>query len=78
MAVELDDKRRAHLMESLRGFFLSEFDEELSPFRAESLLDFVLEAVGPSVYNQGVEDARIFMMKKLDDLEVEIHEREAT
>lgn len=76
MAVELDEKRRAHLISRLQGFFLEEFDEELSPFRAEGMLDFFLEAVGPSVYNQGVEDARVFMMKKLDDLDAEIHERE--
>lgn len=76
MAVELDEKRRAHLISRLQGFFLEEFDEDLSPFRAEGMLDFFLEAVGPSVYNQGVEDARVFMMKKLDDLDAEIHERE--
>jgi len=77
MAVELDEQRRAHLVSRLQGFFLEEFDEELSPFRAEGVLDFFLEALGPSVYNQGVQDARVFMAKKLDDLDAEIHEREA-
>jgi uncharacterized protein (DUF2164 family) len=76
MAVDLDEKRRAHLISRLQGFFLEEFEEELSPFRAEGVLDFFLEALGPSVYNQGVEDARVFVMKKLDDLDAEIHERE--
>jgi len=76
MAIELDDDRRAQLIKKLQGFFLEEFDEELSAFRAEGVLDFFLEALGPSIYNQGVEDARIFMSKKLDDLDAEIHERE--
>lgn len=76
MAVELDDARRAQLVKKLQGFFLEEFDEELSAFRAESVLDFFLEALAPSIYNQGVEDARVFMAKKLDDLDAEIHERE--
>jgi len=62
----------------LRGFFLDEFDEDLSAFRAESLIDFFLESLGPSVYNQGVEDARAYMIQKLDDLDAEIHEPEAT
>jgi uncharacterized protein (DUF2164 family) len=76
MAIELDDDRRAQLITKLQGFFLEEFDEDLSAFRAESVLDFFLEALGPSIYNQGVEDARVFMAKKLDDLDAEIHERE--
>ena len=76
MAVTLDDERRTLMIGRLQGFFLEEFDEDLSAFRAESVLDFFLEALGPSVYNQGVEDARIYMMRKLDDLDAEIHEPE--
>jgi uncharacterized protein (DUF2164 family) len=47
MAIELDDDRRAQLIKKLQGFFLEEFDEDLSAFRAESVLDFFLEALGP-------------------------------
>jgi uncharacterized protein (DUF2164 family) len=76
MAVSLDDDRRAIMITRLRGFFLEEFDEDLSAFRAEAVLDFFLESLGPSVYNQGVEDARLYMTQKLDDLDAEIHEPE--
>lgn len=78
MAITLDDERRAHMISRLQGFFLEEFDEELSAFRAESMLDFFLETLGPSIYNQGVEDARNYMMQKLDDLDAEIHEPESS
>jgi uncharacterized protein (DUF2164 family) len=77
MALALDDARKAELVRKLQGFFQSEFDEEISTFRAETVLEFFLEALGPSVYNQGVLDARRFMAEKLDDLDVEIHERES-
>ena len=76
MAVNLDETRRARLISKLQGFFLEEFDEDLSAFRAEALLDFFLGALGPGIYNQGVEDARVFMAQKLDDLDAEIHEKE--
>ncbi|MGD8289602.1 MAG: DUF2164 domain-containing protein [Gemmatimonadota bacterium] len=76
MAVELDESRRDHLIKKLRGFFLEEFDEDLSSFRAEGILDFFVESMGPSIYNQGVEDARVYMGKKLEDLDAEIHEPE--
>ena len=76
MALTLDDERRAQMIKRLQGYFLEEFDEELSAFRAEGVLDFFLESLGPSVYNQGVEDARIYMNRKLEDLDAEIHEPE--
>lgn len=77
MAVKLDEERRERLVSSLQGFFLQEFDEDISPFRAEQVLDFFLEALGPQVYNQAVQDARGFMLRKLDDLDGEVYEHES-
>lgn len=72
MTVNLSDERRKQLMLGLEGFYLEEFDEELSSFRAERILEFVLEAVGPHIYNQAVQDARAFMQRKLDELDGEV------
>jgi uncharacterized protein (DUF2164 family) len=44
----------------------------LSPFRAEQLLDFVLESLDPPVYDQAVQDAQVFIQQKLDKLEGEV------
>ena len=41
-------------------------------------MDFVLESLGPPIYNQAVQDARVFMVRKLDDLDGEVHEPETT
>lgn len=74
MPIELDDTRREGLLRRAQSFYLEEFDEELSPFRAEQLLDFFVEALGPPIYNQGVQDARGYMVRKLDDLDGEVYE----
>lgn len=76
MAAKLDDERREVLVSRIRGLFLEEFEEELSAFRAEKILDFFLEALGPAIYNQAVQDARAFMARKLDDLDGEVFEPE--
>lgn len=73
MRVELEEARRSQLVEALRGFFLTELDEEISPFRAEQVLDFLLGLLGPQLYNQAVQDARAFMQQKLDDLDGEVY-----
>ena len=52
------------------------FDEPISPFRAEGLLDFFVRELGPQVYNQGVRDAAAFVQEKLTDIEGEVYERE--
>lgn len=77
MAIQLDDARRDALLKRVQGHFAQEFDEELSLFRAEQLLDFFCEALGPQLYNQGVQDARGFMLRKLDDIDGEVYEAES-
>jgi uncharacterized protein (DUF2164 family) len=77
MTISLAEGRREALLSRLRGFFREEFDEDLSAFRAEQVLDFFLEALGPQVYNQAVQDARGFILRKLDDLDGEVHTPES-
>ncbi len=77
MAVKLDETRREVLVSRLQGFYQQEFDEDLSAFRAEQVLDFFLDALGPHVYNQAVQDARGFMLRILDDIDGEVHEHES-
>ena len=76
MPLRLEDERRQQLVAGLQAFYLNELDEELSAFRAGKLLDFLLEALGPPVYNQAVQDARAFMLRALDDLDGEVYEPE--
>lgn len=76
MRVRLAEQRRAGLIRSLKQYFEEEFDEPLSDFRAEGLLDFFVKELGPPVYNQGVRDAHAYMQDKLTDLEGDVYERE--
>jgi uncharacterized protein (DUF2164 family) len=74
VAIQLDEARKEQLIGRLRSFYLEEFDEELTPFRAQQVLDFALDALGPQIYNQAVQDARKFMQDGLDDLDGEVYE----
>ena len=47
MTIQLDDERRAALIRRLQGFYLENLDEELSPFRAEQLLDVYAPILDP-------------------------------
>jgi len=76
MRIQLDEDRTQTIIRSLVEFYRKEFDEEISPFRAERLLKFFMKVLGPPVYNQAIQDARSFMIEKLDDLDAEFFERE--
>jgi len=76
MRIRLTPDRRAALLQAITAYFQTEFDEPLSAFRAEALLDFFLRQLGPPVYNQGVRDAAGFMQSKLSDIEGDVYERE--
>ena len=76
MTIELDEDRKERLIGQLQGFFLEEFDEEISRFRAEQVLAFALTKLAPQVYNQAVQDALGFMHRRLDELDGEVYEPE--
>ena len=76
MRIRLSPERRTMLLSATKKYFSAEFDEPLSDFRAEGLLEFFIRELGPPVYNQGVRDASGFMQDKLADIEGEIYERE--
>ncbi len=76
MRIQLSPERRATLVRAIRAHFDAEFEEPLSDFRAQGLLDFFLRELGPPVYNQGVRDATAYVQQKLTDIEGEVYEPE--
>jgi uncharacterized protein (DUF2164 family) len=76
MRIRLSDERRTILLRLLTEMYRTEFDEELSSYRAQQLLEFFVRMLGPQVYNQAIQDARGFMLEKLEDLDAEYYEPE--
>ena len=76
LRIKLSDDRRVALINLIKEFYLESFDEKLSEYRAERLLDFCIKQLGPPIYNQAIADARAFMLQKLEDLDVEFYEPE--
>lgn len=75
--IELAQERRDALVAHLQTLFSTEFDEDLSVFRAGEVVDLMLKTLGPTVYNQAVADVRAHLQVKLDDLDGEVHVEEA-
>ena len=74
--IKLSDERRSDLIAMIQHFVSSEFDQALSEFQAQHLLDFFVRHLGAPVYNQAVQDVRAFLQDKVSDLDVEFYEPE--
>ena len=72
MKIQLSDDRREALTGHLQTLFADQFDEDLSAFRANDIIDLMLKTLGPLVYNQAVQDVRTSLQAKLDDLDGEV------
>ena len=73
MKITLTDQRRADFIGDLQNLFQNEFDQSLSAFQASEIIDLFLKTLGPSVYNQAVQDVRTHFQARLDDLDGEIY-----
>lgn len=66
--IELAKDIRKMLVKDIKNYFLTEREEEIGDLPAELLLDFILENIGPHIYNRAINDAYTFMSEKTEDL----------
>jgi len=66
--IKLSCEAKQELIEQIKRYYFKERDEAISDFQAENLLNFMLVAIGPVIYNQAIEDAYIVMHEKTEEL----------
>lgn len=76
MRIKLSEERREDLSTAVRQLFQDEFERDLSEFQAQRLIDFFMRQLGPPVYNQAIQDARAYVLTKLEDIDGEVYEPE--
>lgn len=64
------------MIASIKHYFNEHMDDQIGDLKASLLLDFILQEIGPVVYNQAVLDAHAFMSEKLGDLESSVYKAE--
>ena len=68
MEIALNKEVRVVLVEALKRYYWNERNEELNNLGAELLLDFIVNDIGPYIYNKGVEDSYTYMNERTEDL----------
>lgn len=65
---DLSREKKKQCIEEIKYYFATERDEVIGDMAAELFLGFILDKIGPIIYNQALEDAHRFLSEKLDDL----------
>lgn len=73
MNIEIPPEKKRQLRNALQSLYSQDFDTSLSDFQADIILDSVIAAAGPAIYNQAVQDVRAYMQSRLDDLDGEVY-----
>jgi uncharacterized protein (DUF2164 family) len=68
MTIRIESGARAYLIASIKRFFAEEMDEDIGDLKADRVLGFFAEEIGPSVYNQAIAVAQGYFLEKTSDL----------
>lgn len=76
MTIELSKEARMELISSIERYFLEDRQENIGNIASGALLNFMLEELGPVVYNQAVRDVQERLQARVAEIDIEIHEDE--
>jgi uncharacterized protein (DUF2164 family) len=76
MSIELSKDTRQEAINSIERYFKENMEERIGNIAAAALLNFFLEEIGPSVYNQAVLDVQERLQQRVSELDIETHEQE--
>ena len=69
MKIKLSPQQKTLLRQKTIALFKENFDEDISDFKADQILDAFIEKLGPAIYNTAIEEMKIYMMNQLEDLD---------
>ncbi|WP_281886624.1 DUF2164 domain-containing protein [Paenibacillus sp. YYML68] len=73
IAMKLPREQKEQLIESVQAYFERERSEEIGELAAEQLIDYMLQELGPHIYNKAIADARALVQEKAMQIEDELY-----
>ena len=73
MLKKMKKEDREKIVRNIQGYFLDERDEEIGNLAAEDILQFVINEVGPYIYNNALNEARKVVGERMLSIEDELY-----
>ncbi len=71
--IELNKEARKEAVASIERYFRENMEEPIGNIAAGALLGFLLEEIGPSIYNQAVADVQERLAARVNEIDIEVH-----
>jgi uncharacterized protein (DUF2164 family) len=78
MSISLPDEARSQALASIKRYVSEKLEIECGELQSRMLLDFFLEELAPTVYNEAIKDAQRYFLEHVSDLEATCFELEFT
>lgn len=76
MSIELSKEVRKQAVSSIERYFEENMEEKIGNIAAAALLNFFVEEIGPSIYNQAVAEVQERLAARIAEIDIEVHEDE--
>ena len=73
MKIELSQQARADAIASIQRYFEENMPEPVGDLPGGLLLDFIVEEIGPAIYNRAIADTQARMAMRVSDLSGELY-----
>ncbi len=71
--IKLSPEAEELVLDSLRAYMIEEFDTDIGNLPARFLLDFIIETLGPHLYNQVIEDTEPWLYDRFTGILEDMH-----
>jgi uncharacterized protein (DUF2164 family) len=76
MTIEISKEARKEAIASIERYFTEDMEDKIGNIAAGALLGFILEEIGPVIYNKAVTDVQERLQARIMEVDIEIHEDE--
>ncbi|MNE92984.1 hypothetical protein D3C80_1907720 [compost metagenome] len=73
LTLKLSKEQKAEIIHNVQVYFEDERSESIGELAAGQLVDFMIQELGPFIYNKAVDDSRKLINEKMLQLEDELY-----
>lgn len=76
LSIKLPKEEKEEIIQNVQNFFEEERSETIGALGAEQFIDFMIEELGPYIYNKAIADARTLIHDKINQIDDELYSLE--
>ncbi|MEK4511988.1 DUF2164 domain-containing protein [Paenibacillus sp. FSL K6-2524] len=73
MSIKLAKEQKAEIINNIQAYFEEERSESIGELGADQLIDFMIQELGPHIYNKAIEDSRKLITEKMNQIDDELY-----